>query len=158
MKYLVGATLATATAVFARIVGFDRSRAFYPVVLIVAASYYCLFAVLGGSDGALWQEAALAAWFAAIAVVGFRTSEWLIVLGLAGHGMMDLAHHLLIANAGVPACWPGFCATFDLAAAGYLALLLVARGKASPPAPSPQFQTSPSAARLSWMPASPPVD
>ena len=43
-------------AVFARLVGLDRDRAFYPTVLIVIASTYVLFAVMGGSMHALMIE------------------------------------------------------------------------------------------------------
>ena len=47
MEYLIGVALALAlTGVFAAM-GFDRDRSFYPVVLIVVATYYVLFAVMG---------------------------------------------------------------------------------------------------------------
>lgn len=39
MATLIGLGLAVAVAIFARIAGFDRDRAFYPTVLIVVASY-----------------------------------------------------------------------------------------------------------------------
>jgi hypothetical protein len=44
--------------------------------------------------------------------------------GLAAHGVQDLFHARLVANPGVPAWWPAFCLTYDLAAAGYLAWCL----------------------------------
>src|SRR5262249_58832583 len=47
--YVVGIVLSIGVAVFARWVGFDRERAFYPTVLIVIASYYVLFAAMIGS-------------------------------------------------------------------------------------------------------------
>jgi hypothetical protein len=40
MPYVVGIVLSLTVALFARRVGFDRDRAFYPTVLIVIASYY----------------------------------------------------------------------------------------------------------------------
>lgn len=46
---LVGCVLALVVALFARVVGLDRDRAFYPTVLVVIACLYDLFAVLGGS-------------------------------------------------------------------------------------------------------------
>ena len=49
MPYVVGIVLSLGVAVFARRVGFDRDRAFYPTVLIVIASYYVLFAAMSGS-------------------------------------------------------------------------------------------------------------
>ena len=56
MPYVVGIVLSVGVAVFARWVGFDRDRAFYPTVLIVVASYYVLFAAMGGSIQAVVVE------------------------------------------------------------------------------------------------------
>ena len=49
MEYLVAVILGLAVAGFATKSGFDRDRAFYPTILIVIASYYSLFAVMGAS-------------------------------------------------------------------------------------------------------------
>ena len=56
MGYAIGIVLALCVSVFARAVGFDRDRAFYPTVLVVIASYYVLFAAMGGSMRALIVE------------------------------------------------------------------------------------------------------
>jgi len=125
MDYLIGAVLALATGVFGTVVGLDRERGFYPVVLVVIASYYALFAVMGGSMGALAVEVGIMVGFVALAVIGFRRAPWLVVAGLAGHGVLDMAHPHLVTNPGVPGWWPVFCMTFDVVAAGYLAVRLV---------------------------------
>ncbi|MDE2410196.1 MAG: hypothetical protein KGM18_00310 [Sphingomonadales bacterium] len=127
MEYVVGASLAGATGLLACLTGFDRDRTFYPVVLIVVVSYYCLFAILSQSPAALWHEAGIAALYAAAAVIGFRGKAWVVVAGLAGHGAMDLVHDLLVSNPGVPSYWPGFCAAFDGVAALYLAGVMKVR-------------------------------
>jgi len=119
-----GVILAMAAALLARLAGFDRDRAFYPIVLIVVASYYDLFAVMGGSRSDLVEEFVATLLFAAAAIIGFRTSLWLVAAGLAAHGIFDVFHRGLIANPGVPAWWPAFCASYDVAAAACLALLL----------------------------------
>jgi hypothetical protein len=46
------------------------------------------------------------------------------VAALAAHSVFDLVHGGIISNPGVPAWWPEFCLTYDLAAAGYMAWLL----------------------------------
>lgn len=120
-EYLVGVSLALLVGLLALLTGLDRDRAFYPVVMIVIASYYELFGVMGGSHSALAVESLVFAVFAAVAVIGFKTSLWLIVGALAAHGLFDFVHADLIANPGVPPWWPGFCLSFDLAAALYLA-------------------------------------
>lgn len=124
MAVLVGALLAFAAGLLATAVGLDRDRAFYPTVTIVIASYYALFAVMGASTNALLLESVVGAVFIAVAVSGFRSSLWLVVLALAAHGVFDVAHSRVISNPGVPAWWPAFCLTFDVTAAAYLAWLL----------------------------------
>ena len=49
MEYLVGVILGLVVGGFATTSGFDRDRAFYPTALIVIASYYSLFAVMGAA-------------------------------------------------------------------------------------------------------------
>jgi hypothetical protein len=125
VAYAIGLVLALGVFAFARTVGFDRDRAFYPTVLIVVALYYVLFAVMSGSIRTLIMESLVMTAFAIAAVAGFRRSLWIVAAGLLAHGVLDLVHHLVIANAGVPVWWPGFCSAYDIAAAGGLAWLLV---------------------------------
>src|SRR5215471_16439691 len=98
MEYLVGVALAAAVWAFAIVTGFDRDRVFYPTLLIVVASYYILFAVMGSSMPALTIESAAACVFIAAAVTGFKKSLWLVAAGLAGHGIFDFFHHAFIEN------------------------------------------------------------
>ena len=133
MAVLVGALLAFAVGLLATAIGLDRDRAFYPIVTIVIASYYALFAVMGASTNALVLESVVGAAFLAVAVFGFRSSLWVVVLALAAHGVFDLAHGRIISNPGVPAWWPAFCLTYDVTAAAYLAWLLkIGRIRAAP--------------------------
>lgn len=127
MPALIGLVLALSVALMARIVGFDRDRAFYPVVLMVVASYYILFAVIGGSPGELKAELLVFLLFAGLAIVGFRKSLWLVVGGLAAHGVFDFFRHHLLPGRGVPHWWPDFCLAYDVPAAACLALLLIVR-------------------------------
>jgi len=127
VEYLIGVGLAVAVCAFATLTGFDRDRVFYPTVVAVNATYYILFAVMGNSTRALALESLVAAAFFALAVAGFKKSLWLIVAGLAGHGVFDFFHHLLIHNPGLPVWWPGFCLSFDVLAGAVLAMLLLRR-------------------------------
>ena len=126
MAYYIGIFLALAAFLFARFTGLDRDRAFYPTVMIVIALIYGLFAVLGGDVTALlgWESVGIVG-FILMAVLGFKFNLWLVVAALAGHGVFDLFHGHVIANAGVPVWWPSFCMTYDVTAAGGLAWLLL---------------------------------
>ena len=126
MEYLVGAGLALGVGLFATVVGLDRDRGFYPVVLIVIASYYDLFAMMSQSQAALPIETSSLIVFAALAVVGFRSSLWWVVAALLGHGVFDFIHPRLVDNPGAPGWWPMFCLAFDVAAGAYLAARLLA--------------------------------
>ena len=129
MSVLVGVTLALAIGLFATWVGFDRDRAFYPTVMIVIVLYYVLFAVMGGSAEALLSECLVGVPFVIASVAGFKKSPWWVVAALAGHGVMDFFHPHLVTDPGVPDWWPSFCLAYDVVAAGYLAVLVVVRGR-----------------------------
>jgi hypothetical protein len=110
-------------------VGLDRDRAFYPVLLAVIASYYVLFAVTDGATGVVMTEVVITTLFLVVMLAGFRTNLWWIVAGLTAHGLIDAVHGNLIVNTGVPMWWPAFCATYDLTAAAVLATMLSVRGR-----------------------------
>lgn len=129
MPYLIGLVLSLAVAVFARRVGLDRDRAFYPTVTIVVATYYVLFATIGGSTPVLVAELLGAAAFVLAAVVGFRASPWIVVMALTGHGLFDAVHGHVIDNVGMPAWWPAFCGSYDIGAGAWLAWLLAHDGR-----------------------------
>lgn len=124
MPWLIGAVLALAAGLFGTATGLDRERGFYVTIMIVIAFLYSLFALMGAGPATLGAELLQGTFFVVMAVAGFRGSLWLVVAALAGHGIMDLFHGRVIANAGVPAFWPAFCSTYDVVAAGYLAWLI----------------------------------
>lgn len=126
LPYVVGIVASMGVAVFARVVRLDRDRAFYPTVTIVVASYYVLFAVMSGSVRTVVLESLVMALFTAAAVVGFKSSAWVVVAALAGHGVFDVAvHGHVIENAGVPAWWPAWCVAYDVGAAACLGWILM---------------------------------
>lgn len=123
MAYFIGMTLALGTVLFARTTGLDRDRAFYATVVIVVASYYVLFAALAGSPSTALLESLVMAVFVALAVMGFKSSPWLVMAALAGHGVFDAVHGAMIVNPGMPPWWPAFCGTYDLVAPAAFVLL-----------------------------------
>jgi len=127
METIVGITLALLFCGAAAGLGMDRERVFYPAVLIAVASYYLAFAVIDGRNEVMLSELAIAAIFIAGAVAGFKVNPWIAVVALAGHGVMDGFHHHVVHNIGVPRVWPGFCMSFDVTAAAFVACVMLAR-------------------------------
>jgi len=131
MAYFIGIMVALGVALFATRVGLDRDRTFYSTVTIVVASYYVLFAAMGGSGHAMVLELIVMAVFVTAAVLGFKKSEWILVAALAGHGAFDALRGNAIENGGVPAWWPAFCGSYDVVAAACLAWIIVRRPAAA---------------------------
>ena len=129
MPSVVGIVLSVGVAVFGRLVGFDRDRAFYPTLMIVIAAYYVLFAAMSGSVQTVLVESIVMTGFAIAAVVWFKSSAWIVVGALAGHGVFDALHGKVIENSGVPVWWPAWCLAYDLGAAACLAWLITREPK-----------------------------
>jgi hypothetical protein len=127
MEYIIGLVLGLGVCGLGTVSGLERDRALYPVMMIVIAAYYDLFAVIGGDSGVLGLEMTFSAAFVLLALIGFRTNLWIVAAALLGHAAFDLSHSHLLTNEGVPAWWPPFCASIDAFAGVYLAWRLLAR-------------------------------
>jgi hypothetical protein len=92
----------------------------YALGLALIASIYIGFAVADGRPRVLAVETAVAAVFVVVAAVAIAVSPWLIVAGLAGHGVKDAVQHRTGFVHGTR-WWPPFCAAVDAVAAGLLA-------------------------------------
>ena len=125
IAFLVGASLAAIVGLFAHVVGYDRDRAFYATVLTVIACLYVLFAVIADAGRGLIPEIVFFGFFAALAVIGFRTNLWIVAVGLALHGAFDFVRQVFLPAPGAPEWWPAFCGSYDVVAALGLAKLLL---------------------------------
>jgi len=94
-------------------------RTVYALGLALIAAIYIGFSVADGRGHVIAIECGVAALFVVAAAVGVTGSAWLLVLGLAGHGLKDLWQHRthFVRNTR---WWPPFCATVDWVAAGIL--------------------------------------
>jgi len=95
----------------------------YALGLTLIAAVYVGFAVADGRRHVLVVEAAVAALFVVVAAAGAPGSTWLLVAGLAGHGVKDAWQHRTGFVRGTR-WWPPFCATVDWVAAGLIALAI----------------------------------
>lgn len=120
----VGALLAAIVALFSHVIGYDRDKSFYPVVLTVVGAFYPLFAVMAGGN-ALIPEIVFFVLFAGLAAAGFVRSLWIVAVGLLLHGVFDFVRHSHFDAPGVPEWWPAFCGAYDVVAGLGLAALLL---------------------------------
>src|SRR4051794_11533724 len=97
----------------------------YALGLVLIAAVYLGFAVADGRRHVLAVETVVASVFVVVAAAAVPGSAWLIVAGLAGHGLKDLWQHRtqFVANTR---WWPPFCASVDFVAAGLIAVALTA--------------------------------
>jgi hypothetical protein len=96
----------------------------YALSLALIASIYIGFAVADGRPTVIAVETSVAGAFVVLAAAGVTGSAWLLVLGLAGHGLKDLWQHRshYVANTR---WWPPFCLTVDWVAATVIAVEIV---------------------------------
>ena len=93
--------------------------------LTLIAAIYIGFAVADGRKHVLAVETAVAAVFVVVAAAAVTGTVWLIVAGLAGHGVKDMWQHRTGFVAGTR-WWPPFCAAVDFVAAGLIAVAITA--------------------------------
>jgi hypothetical protein len=99
-------------------------RTVYALGLTLIAAVYIGFSVADGRWQVIAAESSVAGLFVVVAAVSVSGSVWLLVLGLAGHGLKDLWQHRTqyVRNTR---WWPPFCATVDWVAAGIVATALL---------------------------------
>jgi hypothetical protein len=96
----------------------------YALGLALIASIYIGFAVADGRWVVIAFETNVAAVFVVVAAAAVTESPWLLVLGLAGHGLKDLWQHRTQSVANTR-WWPPFCLVVDFVAAGIIAVEIV---------------------------------
>jgi hypothetical protein len=97
----------------------------YALGLALIAAVYIGFSVADGRSRVIVVETGVATGFVIIAAAAVTNSAWLIVAGLAAHGLKDLwqQHSRFVANTR---WWPPFCATVDFVAATAIAVTIMA--------------------------------
>jgi hypothetical protein len=88
------------------------SATVYALGLVLIAAVYVGFAVADGRPNVIAVESSVAFAFVVVAAAAVTGSPWLLVIGLAGHGLKDLWQHRshYVANTR---WWPPFCMVVD---------------------------------------------
>lgn len=84
----------------------------YAIGLAAIAAIYVGFAVSDGRPRVIAVESSVAFAFVVIAAAAVTNSPWLLVAGLAGHGLKDLWQHRSHFVTGTR-WWPPFCMVID---------------------------------------------
>jgi hypothetical protein len=97
----------------------------YAIGTVLIASIYVGFAVADGRPKVIAAESGVALSFVILAAVAVTGSPWLLVAGLAGHGLKDLWQHRtrFVANTR---WWPPFCMTIDWVVAAIIVIEIAA--------------------------------
>jgi hypothetical protein len=95
----------------------------YALSIALIAAVYIGFAVADGRPRVIAVETVVAGGFVVVGAAGVTGPAWLVVAGLAGHGVKDLWQHRrhYVANTR---WWPPFCLVVDFVAAAILVVLL----------------------------------
>jgi hypothetical protein len=102
----------------------DRSTV-YALGLVGIAFIYVGFAVADGRPNVIAVESSVTFAFVVVAAAAVTGSPWLLVTGLAGHGLKDLWQHRtdFVANTR---WWPPFCMVVDWVVAAIIAVEIAA--------------------------------
>lgn len=97
----------------------------YALGLGVIAAIYIGFAVADGRPRVIAVESGVAFAFVVIAAAAVTGTPWLLVIGLAGHGLKDLWQHRTQFVEGTR-WWPPFCMTVDFVVAAIVVVEIAA--------------------------------
>lgn len=122
---LWGVVIGAAQAASPLAIWWVPSGTVYAFGLAVIASVYIGFAVADGRTRVQLVELGLAAAFLVVAATAVTGSAWIVVGGLAAHGLKDLWQHKsqFVRHTR---WWPSFCATVDFVAAAIIAVTILA--------------------------------
>jgi hypothetical protein len=101
------------------------SATVYALGLAVIASIYIGFAVADGRLKVIAVESGVASAFVIVAAAAITGSPWLLVAGMAGHGLKDLWQHRTHFVDGTR-WWPPFCMVVDWVVAAIIVVEIAA--------------------------------
>lgn len=120
---LAGTGLGVITVALMAVGGVMRQRGTWATTIVAIASFYVVFAIQSGDTLEIVAHTGFAAGFSTLAIIGARTSSWLLAAALLAHGIFDVVAESMIANAS-PGWWGPFCLGIDVVLALALATML----------------------------------
>jgi len=114
LESTAGLILAVLIILLSRVTGFDKDRSFFPLILIVIATYYVLFAFQEFELFTALFEITVALLFTVFAIIGHNKSIRMVGIALIAQGVYDLFHSQIPVAGFAPQWWPLFCSAVDL--------------------------------------------
>jgi len=124
--FVTGVVLGGATVCLMAVCGVLHQKGTWATTMVAIASFYVIFAIQTGDAMEIIVHTGLAAGFVILAIVGGRTSSWILAAALLGHGIFDIAVGSVLSNPA-PNWWGPFCLGFDVVLALALAVMLCRR-------------------------------
>jgi hypothetical protein len=103
--------------------GVMNQRGTWATTMVAIASFYVVFAIQTGDTLEIFVHTSLAMGFVALAIIGARSSSWILAASLLGHGVFDVFAGSVIPNPA-PGWWAPFCLGIDVVLALALAGIL----------------------------------
>ncbi|GFD72678.1 hypothetical protein MHM83_04870 [Tenacibaculum sp. Mcav3-52] len=114
IELIIGILLGFFIVLLAMKTGFDKDSSFYPVLLIVIAFYYVLFALQANNTYEIIFETSIAFLFSIIAILGHHKHIKIVGIALILHGIYDLFQGNIVFSTNPPQWWPLFCLGVDI--------------------------------------------
>ena len=114
VELIIGILLGVFIVLLAIKTGFDKDSSSYPVLLIVIAFYYVLFAFQANDTNEIIFEVIIAFLFSVIAIFGHHRNLKIVGIALILHGIYDLFQGDIVYSTNPPQWWPMFCLGVDV--------------------------------------------
>lgn len=96
--FFVGLGLGSFTVALMAVGGVLRQRGTWATTMVAIASFYVVFAIQTGDTSEIIIHTLLATGFEVLALIGARTSAWILAAALLGHGIFDISVGWVLAN------------------------------------------------------------
>ena len=125
-QILNGLVLAALSIIVHQFLSQQRAMEMTSFLMVLIGSVYYGFALLDKNKHARMIEMLVATFFVLLGIFGLWFSPWLLVIGLALHGLWDLLHHNKSRHLSkIPGWYVPFCSSYDFIMSVYIGYILL---------------------------------
>lgn len=111
--FIIGVVLTAMLLLISVMTGLARERGVYPVTLMAIALFYIVFAFEHGGPTEIIVQSMIGILFFLLAILGYKTSLYIVAAGLIMHGLFDMAYSGVASNPS-PEWWAPLCLAIDV--------------------------------------------